>query len=857
MVNKAIVIRPTTVPGSIGGVQIPAFEVLLAGDFAQFQQELTFHPVETAEWNQHSFLMSELWSVSGQWSPLAADPHHYELKSPQSDDKIDPPSKVTGPIVAFAFKQGASKSDYLYFVLPNMGSVHKSGPSGITGFFEGDSWELEIHADGGNVKSPIFRIVWNAHVVPPRFNDPLSAMYDWHAGNDIKLYNDACSASNGSGSYFSDLIPAIRKAKTFIFIADWSFHASIMLTDGEYRAKNTVGALLLNKANSGVQVAILTWKHGATPKDSTNDDIGAVLAAIQQALTANAGDQPTIGPVPAPILWRADYRSLYFSHHQKFVVMDSGADRSELQVFYGGIDITKGRYDWHDHPVMANADTRHCWSTMNSGGKRYNEWYNNEWDEYGLNIEFPASNDPNLAGALADIPPREPWHDVHARLRGPVAWDFAREFVSRWQKIDSPRLSLGNLDSDSIERVVDCFKGLFDRSKFVQQWEHPPSDRRWSAQLLHSIDKTHWPKAWVNTAWSPARKEGLWNCKDSSSERSIQNSYLNAIRRAERFIYIENQYFIGSGAYWSAARDSVANSIPQALVERTQWMIQNHPTRDFHIYVNIPMAPEGATVPAIGNAYPGVRALEWQTIAYMINEVRNAAAAVNKNWDDYLSFCFLMRSDAAGENSPPPSLSYNWRDLAPLKNGRMDLCRTNQRYMVYIHCKLMIIDDRFLILGSANANERSMAGDRDTEICVAMWPSSSRVESKCESDIQGLRQRLLTEHLGGAPLDGFRAPESPGFRKDVFQARARANYHRLLAPPGDSDGNMQGHLVMLPFDVALSTSTRQAPAWFTAEEMGDDRHEYLIDSLRNHDQWKWRCDVNSVVGGAAGGSLIE
>lgn len=38
--------------------------------------------------------------------------------------------------------------------------------------------------------------------------------------------------------------------------------------------------------------------------------------------------------------------------------------------------------------------------------------------------------------------------------------------------------------------------------------------------------------------------------------------------------------------------------------------------------------------------------------------------------------------------------------------------------MVYVHAKAMIVDDEYLILGSANINQRSMAGSRDTEIAI-------------------------------------------------------------------------------------------------------------------------------------------
>lgn len=44
-----------------------------------------------------------------------------------------------------------------------------------------------------------------------------------------------------------------------------------------------------------------------------------------------------------------------------------------------------------------------------------------------------------------------------------------------------------------------------------------------------------------------------------------------------------------------------------------------------------------------------------------------------------------------------------------------------QRFMVYVHAKGMIVDDEYIILGSANINERSMAGSRDTEIAMGAY----------------------------------------------------------------------------------------------------------------------------------------
>ena len=41
--------------------------------------------------------------------------------------------------------------------------------------------------------------------------------------------------------------------------------------------------------------------------------------------------------------------------------------------------------------------------------------------------------------------------------------------------------------------------------------------------------------------------------------------------------------------------------------------------------------------------------------------------------------------------------------------------------MIYVHAKGMIVDDEYVIVGSANINERSMAGTKDTEIAMGAY----------------------------------------------------------------------------------------------------------------------------------------
>ncbi|ODO00720.1 phospholipase D [Cryptococcus wingfieldii CBS 7118] len=77
--------------------------------------------------------------------------------------------------------------------------------------------------------------------------------------------------------------------------------------------------------------------------------------------------------------------------------------------------------------------------------------------------------------------------------------------------------------------------------------------------------------------------------------------------------------------------------------------------------------------------------------------------------------------------------------------------------LLYIHSKLMIVDDRRVICGSANINDRSMKGDHDSEIAIVI-EDSTMVESLMDGKkymasayATTLRRSLMREHLGLLP----------------------------------------------------------------------------------------------------------
>lgn len=72
----------------------------------------------------------------------------------------------------------------------------------------------------------------------------------------------------------------------------------------------------------------------------------------------------------------------------------------------------------------------------------------------------------------------------------------------------------------------------------------------------------------------------------------------------------------------------------------------------------------------------------------------------------------INRLKAAGIDDPSEYISfYSLRNHSSLNGEPIT-------ELIYVHSKLMIVDDKIAICGSANINDRSMIGKRDSEIAV-------------------------------------------------------------------------------------------------------------------------------------------
>ena len=212
----------------------------------------------------------------------------------------------------------------------------------------------------------------------------------------------------------------------------------------------------------------------------------------------------------------------------------------------------------------------------------------------------------------------------------------------------------------------------------------------------------------------------------TTTRRDIEESYLNAIANAEQFVYIENQY-----VRWLPLADAI---------------VARHRQQPIRVILVVPTLPEEVRNKRDKLVEHGL---------FLQNEfLQRLAAGLGA---DFGVFALVQRRPAA---APDP----------------LDLFGSAQ---VYVHSKIMIVDDVFATVGSANTNGRGFYVDGELNIA---WTDPSAV--------RGFRLKLWSEQLG-RPRD-LLSWKPPQF---VAKWRAIATANSARPPPA-----RQGFVV--PVDLA-------------------------------------------------------
>ncbi|PUZ40818.1 hypothetical protein GQ55_9G453900 [Panicum hallii var. hallii] len=632
---------------------------------------------------------------------------------------------------------------------------------------------------------------WGTGVGTAAYRGVPRTFFEQRRGCRVRLYEDAHIADGfvprvqlaGGRMYeprrcWVDVFEAINAARRMVYIAGWSVNTDVQLVrDPRQPSSETLGQLLIRKADEGVTVLMLVWD------DRTSMGLGPIkrdgLMATHDEDTAGFFRGTKVHCVLCPRNPDKDRSyvqdvetATMFTHHQKTVIVDGGGSqgpntRPGLVSFLGGIDLCDGRYDTQEHPLFRTLGTTH-------------------------NKDF---HQPNFPGAsIKKGGPREPWHDVHCRVEGPAAWDVLENFEQRWRKQGSGDNLLVTLD-----------KGWASR-------EAADDAESWNVQVFRSIDGGAAAGFPENPDEAAAR--GLVSGKDHVIERSIQDAYIHAIRRARDFIYIENQYFLGSSYAWrqndgvTVEAINALHLIPKELSLKIVSKIEAG--ERFAVYVVVPLWPEG--VPESGSVQA---ILDWQrrTMEMMYKDITLAIRAKGLQADprDYLTFFCLGNREAPspGEYAPPER---------PDPDTDYERAQQARRFMIYVHAKTMIVDDEYVIVGSANINQRSMDGGRDTEIAMGAYqPSYLATRNRpARGQVHGFRVALWQEHLGQAAAAGagdlLLRPSSLACVRRMNQVAQQ--YWDMFASD-TFQGNLPGHLMAYPVVVGdegkITGMTQQFP----------------------------------------------
>ncbi|CAK8560923.1 unnamed protein product [Lathyrus sativus] len=571
------------------------------------------------------------------------------------------------------------------------------------------------------------------------------------------------------GKCWVDIFDAIRQARHLVYIAGWSvWHKVRLLRDAghSHGSDFTLGDLLKSKSQEGVRVLLLVWDD-PTSRTILGFDTDGIMETHDEETRRyfkNSSVQVLLFPhIDGKRYSWARLKEVgpIYTHHQKTVIVDAEAEnnRRKIVAFIGGLDLCDGRYDTPHHPLFRSLQTLHM-------------------DDY---------HNPTFMGSTGGCP-REPWHDLHSKIDGPAAYDILTNFEECWLRA-AKLTGKKHLHDDALLKI-ERVSNIIRMSDTPSVGDDDPEG--WHAQIFRSID-SNTVKGFLKEP-KDASEKNLVCGKNVLIDMSIHTAYVKAIRVAQHYIYIENQYFIGSSYNWSQYKDLGANNlIPMEIALKIAEKIKAN--ERFAVYIIIPMWPEGNPTGAAIQ-----RILFWQhkTMEMMYETIYNTLVEVGLEAvfspQDYLNFFCLgnreavdMHENIVGSGIPPPPNT-------PQENSRF-----NRRFMINVHSKGMIVDDEYVILGSANINQRSMEGTRDTEIAMGAYQPQytwAKKQSYPRGQVHGYRMSLWGEHMGTIE-ECFLQPESLDCVRRV-RTMSEMNWKQFSSKYVTE---MRGHLIKYPVEV--------------------------------------------------------
>ena len=644
------------------------------------------------------------------------------------------------------------------------------------------------------------------------------------------IHNNSVKSYVQSYEYFQDLVTDMRSAEKEIYITGWQVNWDAMLTP-DLRLVDIL--LEVTQSNENLKIFILPWDD-CSPVETYDNEAKIVLRnyineyigreAIAVRLHSSSNDEPGYSLATKK----------FFSHHQKCVIIDRKI------AFVGGIDLAYGRYS-HGYKLDPNADKRKVRNRYNPCIKpidkpkkeetlsfkikkrislRYNKIYQKEIFEKKRYQQIPKKKH-----TLADNQPIMPWQDIQVKIEGKAVFDLVTNFVLRWNQADysngetRPRYKDNYInDSNNVVSFECISRRLFLPTQ--EEYDALVDKGNISVQILRSASSKMRGKEKSNV-FASDRKKLQKNIKEnletvSEPQSDIYRVMLKLIKKAKRFIYIENQFFVSdygnpervpsgklskpanteSGiipnvtrSFSNTGKDLPENKIVKELSDKIANVIFALKQEPFHIYITLPVHPEG--VLNEGSTMAMIHQT-MQTISFgsdsLLNRIRKHLwvyqqlikdEVPRKEWGKMRSAYY----DKIGNNyqTIPLEECDKYVTLLNLRSWTQlgDRTVTEQ---IYVHSKLTIVDDLYVLVGSANINDRSLLGGRDSELAALIVDNDTKIVTCSERGIKipvrafayQLRKQIWQGLYGEGLEQAIEVPELASSVKAI-QSRAKTN----------------------------------------------------------------------------------
>ena len=328
--------------------------------------------------------------------------------------------------------------------------------------------------------------------------------------------------------------------------------------------------------------------------------------------------------------------------------------------------------------------------------------------------------------------PRMPWQDIHARIEGAAIFDIYKNIARRW--------NLCYRDADNVRDSRKRTSTLMDKTFLASMGGEAifgsltiADGSGTSVQIVRSMPS---PMVKAEAASASNAYTGDLPATAGGHMKSVQEAMLNCIAAAKAYIYIETQFFISAcGKSKHGEVSPASNGIVNALAVRISQAIGSGTS--FHVYVVLPVHPEGnlESAAVAKQHYWILQSIKHGTSSLLrlicrvlvmkkkgdyaakVTDTELKAELDGTGWHKYITFLNLRNwgQTVLFEREPKSAGEQSGERILNQEKGRFII--TEQ---IYVHSKLMIVDDAVAIIGSANVNDRSLNGDGDSEIAAVI-----------------------------------------------------------------------------------------------------------------------------------------